>query len=122
MLLCVLWVRSYWCSDGFKGSLGNWYVDGFAELGQVSLGAYPSGYSAGWSIDSAPLPTSKVSRFGMEFGSFGVVAVSPLWLAASVGFATAALPWIRWRFSLRTLLIATTLVAIALGLAVWAAR
>ena len=36
----------------------------------------------------------------------------------------AAVPWIhaRWRFSLRTLLIATTLVAVVLGLVVYAAR
>jgi hypothetical protein len=33
----------------------------------------------------------------------------------------AALPWLRWRFSLRTLLIATTLIAVVLGLVVYAA-
>ena len=36
--------------------------------------------------------------------------------------AFAVLPWIRqlrYRFSLRTLLIATTLIAVALGLIVW---
>jgi hypothetical protein len=27
--------------------------------------------------------------------------------------------WFRWRFSLRTLLIAMTLVAVALGMVVW---
>ena len=31
-------------------------------------------------------------------------------------------PWLRWRFSLRTLLIATTLVAVVLGLIVWSVR
>jgi hypothetical protein len=31
----------------------------------------------------------------------------------------AFVPWLRWRFSLRTLQIATTLVAVALGLIVW---
>jgi hypothetical protein len=36
--------------------------------------------------------------------------------------ACAPLSWIRWRFSLRTLLFATTLVAVVLGLVVWAAR
>ena len=36
----------------------------------------------------------------------------------------AAAPWIRWskRFSVRTLLIATTLVAVLLGLVVYATR
>jgi hypothetical protein len=36
--------------------------------------------------------------------------------------AIAAAPWIRWRFSLRTLLIATTLVAVVLGLICYAMR
>jgi hypothetical protein len=36
----------------------------------------------------------------------------------------AGVPWTWWtnRFSLRTLLIATTLVAVGMGLIVWAAR
>jgi hypothetical protein len=34
----------------------------------------------------------------------------------------AVLPWLRPRFFLRTLLFATTLVAIALGLIVWVAK
>jgi len=33
-----------------------------------------------------------------------------------------AVPWIPWRFSLRTLLIATTLVAAVLGLVAWVAK
>ena len=51
---------------------------------------------------------------------------SPLWvvgmlLAAAVA-PFAALPWLPWRFSLRTLLIATTLVAVALAAIVYASR
>ena len=34
----------------------------------------------------------------------------------------AAAPWLRWRFSLRTLLIATTLIAVLLGIIVWKSR
>ena len=44
----------------------------------------------------------------------------PLWfLTLAVMAAVAVLPWIHWRFRLRTLLIATTLVAVVLGLIVW---
>jgi hypothetical protein len=39
-------------------------------------------------------------------------------LAATLGAA----PWTGWHFSLRTLLIATAVVAVLLGLIVWAAR
>jgi len=45
----------------------------------------------------------------------------PYWLLSlAIGMiaALAALPWIRWRFSLRALLIATMLVAVALGILV----
>jgi len=47
------------------------------------------------------------------------------WLAAILFAVLAALPWVhklRFRFSLRTLLTATTLVAVVLGLVVWAVR
>jgi hypothetical protein len=46
------------------------------------------------------------------------VFLAPYWFYVSLATIAAALPWLRWRFSLRTLLIATTLVAVALGLAV----
>jgi hypothetical protein len=43
----------------------------------------------------------------------------PTWFPAGLTAAFAALPWIRLkRFSLRTLLIATTLIAVALRLIV----
>jgi hypothetical protein len=44
--------------------------------------------------------------------------VVPIWILVLSTVALALLPWIRWRFSLRTLLIATTLVALGLGLVV----
>jgi hypothetical protein len=48
--------------------------------------------------------------------------VCPHWLLIAGFTAVAVAPWIHWRFSLRTLLIATTLVAVGLGLFVYAAR
>ena len=51
--------------------------------------------------------------------------MAPYWMltlpVATIG-ALTTLPWIRWRFSLRTLLIATTLVAVVLGIIVWTTR
>jgi hypothetical protein len=46
----------------------------------------------------------------------------PFWLATILVLSLAPLPWMRWCFTLRTLLIATTLVAVVLGLAVWATQ
>lgn len=51
-------------------------------------------------------------------GSMREVSVS-YWLLTSATVFVAAIPWLRWRFSLRTLLIFTTLVAVALGLIMW---
>jgi hypothetical protein len=48
--------------------------------------------------------------------------ILPFWLLVLPVIALAVVPWLRWRFRLRTLLITTTLVAVALGLVVWAAK
>jgi hypothetical protein len=45
----------------------------------------------------------------------------PHWFIIAVAGLLAALPWLRWRFSLRTLLIGMTVVAVVLGLVIWAA-
>jgi hypothetical protein len=52
-------------------------------------------------------------------GEVDAVSVS-YWLLTCIAMFVAAIPWFSWRFSLRTLLIATTLVAVGLGLAVYA--
>ena len=46
---------------------------------------------------------------------------TPIWFVVAMCGLVAAIPWLRWRFSLSTLLIATTLVAVVLGLGVWLA-
>jgi hypothetical protein len=43
---------------------------------------------------------------------------APNWFPVIVATTLAAIPWITWRFSLRTLVFATTLMAVVLGLAV----
>jgi hypothetical protein len=42
----------------------------------------------------------------------------PLWAVGVMLAPLGALPWLRWRVSLRTLLIATTVVAVGLGILV----
>jgi hypothetical protein len=49
----------------------------------------------------------------------------PYWFIVLLNAAIAAAPWLPWwskRFSLRTLLIATTLIAVALWLIVWVVK
>jgi hypothetical protein len=63
--------------------------------------------------------------FGFAFArmSLGNVFICPFWFPVVLVISLAAVPWIHWsrRFSLRSLLIVTTLIAIVLGLAVFAA-
>lgn len=47
------------------------------------------------------------------------IYITPHWFYFLVAITAAALPWTHSRFSLRTLLLVTTLVALALGLIVW---
>ena len=68
-------------------------------------------------------PTFHLSALPRTFGlrpSLGKILVRfPIWFLILVASTFAAVPCFHWRFSLRTLLIATTLVAIVLGLIVW---
>jgi hypothetical protein len=57
-------------------------------------------------------------KFGLQF--LGTAAA--VWGAGFLWFAFCHREDISWRFSLRTLLIATTLVAVAVGLIVYVAR
>jgi asparagine N-glycosylation enzyme membrane subunit Stt3 len=60
--------------------------------------------------------------YGMSiYRGFVTGFMVPFWFLAFVSATTAVLPWlpwIKWRFTLRTMLIATTLVAVVLGLIV----
>jgi hypothetical protein len=123
LLLIALWVRSYWFIDivhlshrslvSMTGRLfvaehidRYWSTDLRASIGEPRLHIWGTSYVAG-EVFVIPI---------------GKQLILPLWFAVSVTSLTSATPWLRWRFSLRTLLIATTLVAVVLGAIVWAAR
>jgi len=55
------------------------------------------------------------------FPPVGILSLHPVHIE---GLRSGATPWTKWsrRFSLRTLLIATTLIAVVLGLVVYVAR
>ena len=61
-------------------------------------------------------------RFRWYFQPNVWVLVMPHWFLVLVVATLSALPWFRWRFSLRTLLIVTTLIAVALGAIGYAVR
>jgi hypothetical protein len=54
---------------------------------------------------------------------FGFIRIIfPYWFAILIAGAASVAPWIHWRFSLRTLLVATALTAVILGSIIIAAR
>ena len=62
------------------------------------------------------------SRSCAEVTTIEFMLAFPQWCPVLASMILAVIPWLRWRFSLRTLLIATTLVAVVLGIIVWAVR
>jgi len=64
--------------------------------------------------------------FGYSFSRSGTVdgVTYPHWFAILTFATLSVVPWIRWRtrFSIRALLIGTTLIAVALGIVVYALR
>ena len=128
VLLIVLWVRSYWRMDSWlhpeRGVLPNIYS---SSLGDIHVNWDAEAGSTGWHHWSGPHSKSDLReldgrswiryRFTSQGGACAYIGF-PHWFAVAVFATLAGVPWIhlRSRFSLRTLLIATTLVAVVLGL------
>jgi hypothetical protein len=74
--------------------------------------AVPVGENAAHTIENHVLHYSNDQGFGL-YARHSIMF--PHWFAAVLTAMLAGVPWIRRRFSLRTLLIATTLVAVGLG-------
>jgi hypothetical protein len=132
-LLIALWVRSYWWCDDVIGPLGNtrsfcvWsdqghmgfcFVDGRLKS-LVDGGPWAS--ASEWTGD---VPPSEVVILWLPSWATEHCVVVPSWCLVLLMGASVTVPWFRWsnRFSLRTLLIATTVVAVMLGLIVWSVR
>jgi hypothetical protein len=128
-LLCVVilafWVRSYQ-KDDFVYNRDN--MDRFATLGSNSGTVYfyrstLPGYSyfqlREWTYGSVDA-TQPQAVFTWQSPLYGPERiVLPHWLPALLAATSATMPWLRWRYSLRMLLIAVTLVAVLLGLGIW---
>jgi hypothetical protein len=131
--LCVLWVRSYWWRDDLSFAFSSsrcLFVSSYR--GKTILDPCNRGRNeeiVGWNVPIVPdLPDgdknfdANVRSFSwLPMGRMPPAFVLPTWAPILLVYTFSILPWLSWRFSLRTLLIATTLVAVVLGLIVWLA-
>jgi hypothetical protein len=135
VLICVLWVRSYWIRDTAWIPGRNYGTEVNSLSGQIALviwdkqefgGSLPPYHVSHKRIDPENTLISKPNILGFFYHTQpNMVHIAiPFWFPALSVLALAGTPVVPWsnRFRLRTLLIATTLIAVALGLIVWAAK
>jgi hypothetical protein len=143
LLLIALWVRSYWKWDSPHGPISStrWMqINSIRGYLFVGIGEQASTGNGKWkwrsfrarSLTDTGATGTVAWSFTRKVGVLGCGVVESngmrfvylaYWFLAALMATLAVSPWVRWkpRFSLRTLLIATTLVAILLGLIVYAA-
>lgn len=128
MALCVMWVRSYGRADVISRSIaGGTYTEVKSVVGLIdaSVSTSPNQLPNAWSYRSSTLsalyPRSSFFRFGWYSRKSISKIYFPHWFPVLVTAALSALCWSPASpgFSLRSMLIATTLIAVVLGLGVW---
>ena len=126
MALCVLWVRSYWRVDYIRYTGSSVTTIGYRQgrlcFARVKL-LHHAGWYHGWEADSLPItiPRNPYSQFHWSLGPQFANARIPFWLPILLCWLPITAQWMprpSYRFSLRTMLIATTLLAVVLGLVV----
>jgi hypothetical protein len=136
LLLIALWVRSYWWVEairfpepGQRGVIQLLSIPGMFGIGEIRPATQESFYrmpaADWWTIVLADDSNSKLPSQawgGWVHSKYVDQLLLPYWLLVLFLAALGCAPWLRWRFSLRTLLIGMTLIAALLGLAIWAAR
>jgi hypothetical protein len=126
MLLIALWMRSYLARNVIESPIGR-SASCRIFNSQGSIAVVFHGTHMPWRFVSYEavlfeiIPAWLPSMRTVKPGEPTLYSVSHAFAVMSIA-VLAALPWLRWRFSLRTLLIGMTLVAVMLGLVVLARR
>jgi hypothetical protein len=144
VLLIALWVRSYWCDANSQDIVDRvFYCDSANRVSSAmsTYGAFhlniarpresrESSYEERYG-DSVPpnviswtvhFAEGRILGFGASTKDLASDIRVPCWFSVLLTGMLAAVVWLPWRFRLRTLLMATTLVAVVLGLVVWMSR
>jgi hypothetical protein len=135
VLLIALWVRSYWVQDIVTvRPTATRTLTLHSIMGRIELSTEPRvmrrfAIVTHWEYDEVPPSTDYTFGFRREYvvnddGALGwlrghrYTVAFPHWLFITTMATLVAIPWLPWRFSLRTLLIATTLFAVGLAIIV----
>jgi hypothetical protein len=130
VLLIVLWAKSEWCADcidhtknGVTTKIAAAY--GFVVIEQTDFtSVVPQNIpDEDWQHRSR-YPVSDWHTFQFHRDRIQTQIQTPIWIPLGIAIGMTVIPWtVRFkRFSLRTLLMATTLVAVVLGIIVWQTR
>jgi hypothetical protein len=132
VLLIVLWVRSLRAEDRLSGRITTshgfriYSSRGCVVCYAPNLPFQPSNYPWGVALGSQHWLQQSDPRIAsvpkLHYHREEMWATLPHWFLLGLCGTLATCPWLPWRFSLRTLLIATTVVAGVLGVIVWSLR
>jgi hypothetical protein len=121
LLLCALWVRSYWRGDDFTRIMPSAGASVLNHWGGVKFQyiAMYQNLTPSWQhIRFRPASKNPWERRfqwvvgnGSRFGWFMTVIV-PHWFLVSIAGFLAVLPWVFRRFTVRRMLVLTTLLAV----------
>jgi hypothetical protein len=130
LLLTWIWIVSYRWNDTIQGVLGTQRIQFASDRGLVSMYVFPERNSPNFPdrswIHQRQTSPPDLNEWGRSWAFHkilpaGIYLAVPHWPAVLIVTVIAAAPWLHKinfprRFSLRFLLIVTTLFAIALGL------
>jgi len=129
VLLCVFWIRGCWRTDSIKirkPPIGCSFWSGRGALAVSFSNHIPRNDSDRLRYESYPVGRDHSQRLGFDYQPGTPTSWTlfiPDWFSIGVFGALATMPWLPIkRFSLRTFLIVTTLVAAMLGAIIVAAR
>src|SRR3954470_8729458 len=131
----VLWIRSDSVRDEISGVGTGRSVRLYSDYGFLGLDGYPDLTSLwkrnDWALDAGVPRNKEYSHWTLAYsywhnGVSGTDCFVPTWMVVLLFSVVATISWIRFhwfrRFSLRTLLITTTLIGVVLGTIVWLTR
>jgi hypothetical protein len=123
VLLVVLWIRSYRAENVitiFRSNSIGWHVVFWDGQVAVTSAPYVRGNPGAWRLYNSWEPgIFGFNRFATPTSHSVKV---PAWSIPTILASLATLPWPRWRFSLRTMLIVTTIIGLLLGLIIATTR